>query len=133
MIPLLVVAGLVGFWAWKKGELRALRFGDIAAVIGGVIAIRLFMKGDLLLPAIGMAGAAYWLWFRQKGDPAPAMTVEEARSLLDVAPGADPATVKSAHRRLVARVHPDVGGSADLTARVNAARDILLGSFRPRV
>jgi curved DNA-binding protein CbpA len=32
----------------------------------------------------------------------------------------------AAHRRLIRRVHPDVGGSAALTAEVNAAKDLLL-------
>ena len=36
----------------------------------------------------------------------------------------------AAHRRLIARVHPDRGGSADLARRVNQARDLLLS--RPR-
>ena len=37
-----------------------------------------------------------------------------------------PTTIRAAHRRLLAAVHPDRGGSADLTRRVNAARDLLL-------
>ncbi len=36
-------------------------------------------------------------------------------------------TVRAAHCRLVASVHPDRGGSAELARRVNAARDLLLG------
>jgi DnaJ family protein C protein 19 len=34
--------------------------------------------------------------------------------------------VRAAHRRLLNAVHPDKGGSADLTRRINAARDVLL-------
>ncbi len=46
--------------------------------------------------------------------------------LLDVPYDASPEMIRAAHRRLIARVHPDAGGSADLSARVNAARDTLL-------
>ncbi len=36
-------------------------------------------------------------------------------------------TIRAAHPRLIAGVHPDRGGSAELARRVNAARDLLLG------
>jgi DnaJ homolog subfamily C member 19 len=51
----------------------------------------------------------------------------EARAVLGVGPDADADAIRAAHRRLVGQVHPDRGGSADLTRRVNAARDLLLG------
>ena len=35
--------------------------------------------------------------------------------------------IRAAPRRLIAGVHPDRGGSADLARRINAARDLLLG------
>ena len=50
----------------------------------------------------------------------------EACRVLGIAPDADAATVRAAHRRLVGEVHPDKGGSAERTRRVNAARDLLL-------
>lgn len=50
----------------------------------------------------------------------------EARALLGVDAAADVNAIRAAHRRLVNAVHPDRGGSADLTRRINAARDILL-------
>jgi DnaJ homolog subfamily C member 19 len=51
---------------------------------------------------------------------------QEARAVLGVAPDADADAIRAAHRRLLSSVHPDVGGSAELTRRVNAARDVLL-------
>lgn len=51
----------------------------------------------------------------------------EARAVLGVDPQADADAIRAAHRRLIANVHPDRGGSAELTRRVNAARDLLLG------
>jgi len=35
--------------------------------------------------------------------------------------------IKAAHRRLMAAAHPDRGGSDWIAARLNQARDVLLG------
>lgn len=51
----------------------------------------------------------------------------EARAVLGVPEDADADAIRRAHRRLIAGVHPDRGGSADLARRINAARDLLLG------
>lgn len=52
--------------------------------------------------------------------------LDRARRLLGVGPEAERDEILAAHRRLVARVHPDAGGSEELAAEVNAARDTLL-------
>lgn len=54
----------------------------------------------------------------------------EARRVLELGLEAGDDEIIAAHRRLIARVHPDRGGSADLARRVNQARDLLLS--RPR-
>lgn len=51
----------------------------------------------------------------------------EALAVLGLAEGADEAAIRAAHRRLMRTAHPDQGGSAWLAARLNAARDLLLG------
>lgn len=58
--------------------------------------------------------------------PKPRMPESEARAILGVGEDADADAIRAAHRRLVSAVHPDKGGSAELTRRINAARDILL-------
>jgi len=58
---------------------------------------------------------------------AGAMGRAEAARLLGVAEDADEATVKAAHRRLMLKVHPDHGGTAELAARLNDAKKTLLG------
>jgi hypothetical protein len=82
------------------------------------------------LPAAALAGAGLWLTLssRQRA-PAPrseALTVAEARSLLGVTGAATPAEINAAWKRLMARAHPDHGGTEGLASRLNAARDRLL-------
>jgi hypothetical protein len=122
----LIGAGLVGYWAWKTRETRAIRFGDVAAVVAALIGLQLFRRHEIPLALLAIGGAVWWYWWRKQGTPATGMTREQASRLLDVPSDASADTVRAAHRRLVARVHPDAGGSADLAAQVNEARDTLL-------
>ncbi len=59
--------------------------------------------------------------------PSSGMSTTEARDILGVGPGATRPEIEAAFRRLMQRAHPDHGGSAGLAARINAARDRLLG------
>lgn len=55
------------------------------------------------------------------------MSRQEAYEVLGIAPGASREEILEAWRRLIKRVHPDSGGSAFLTNKLNSARYVLLG------
>jgi DnaJ homolog subfamily C member 19 len=76
--------------------------------------------------------AILYLWWRQRAVAASAMRPAEARSILQLPDSASAQDVREAHRRLIAKVHPDAGGSVDLARRVNAARDTLLQELKKR-
>jgi hypothetical protein len=72
-------------------------------------------------------GAGWRTAQSQPRGPRTDMTRDEALAILGLASGATEEEVRAAHRRLILRVHPDAGGSADLAARINRAKDVLLG------
>lgn len=82
-----------------------------------------------ILVALVLAGLIYMWWRRQAVAAAP-MRAAEARALLGVGEGASLDDIRAAHRRLIAKVHPDAGGSAGLATRVNAARDALIADLK---
>jgi hypothetical protein len=83
----------------------------------------------ILEPYLDRRLGADWRNARQSAPRGPRsdMTREEALAVLGLADGASEDDIKAAHRRLIQRMHPDVGGSADLAARINRAKDVLLG------
>lgn len=59
--------------------------------------------------------------------PVGSMTRKDALRILGLGDDASEANIRAAHHRLIALVHPDRGGSGELAALVNRARDVLLG------
>ena len=76
-----------------------------------------------------LAGRWPWeLW----GTNAREAGEKRARNLLGIGASAGYDEIIDAHRRLLMKVHPDRGGTADAVHEANAARDLLLARIAPR-
>jgi hypothetical protein len=129
---LLVLAGL-GF-AWWSGRLKGFTYEDGIAAALFLLGLKMLAGGKLLIGAILIAGPIVWLAYRRppRRPSTGSMPIAEARALLGVGPEAGSVEINAAHRRLIARVHPDAGGSAELANKVNVARDILIADANRR-
>lgn len=103
----------------------------VAVAIGGFFYAGREGLAGALVPAL-LATLLRWRPRGQSGMGAPdtgdgRMTAAEALKILGLEEGASTDQVRDAHRRLMIRIHPDRGGSTFLAAKINEARDVLLG------
>ncbi len=63
---------------------------------------------------------------RRDGRRPGSMSEDEAHQILGLAKSATREDITRAHRTLMKKLHPDHGGSTDLAARVNEAKDVLM-------
>lgn len=89
----------------------------------------LFLAALACLAVKLLAGRWPWeLWGPNARDAAE----KRARNLLGLTAEAGYDDIIDAHRRLLLKVHPDRGGTADAVHEANAARDLLLARIAPR-
>ena len=82
----------------------------------------------LILAALGVLAYRWivgrWPWERKVSTREQA--IFKARKLLGVGANANRSDINAAHKRLIAMVHPDRGGTNSQVHEANAARDLLL-------
>lgn len=133
MPPILFLAVGAGLlWAWWTGRLKGYTYEDGIALALFLLGARLVSTGKVLSGSALITGALLWAAWRRRQISASTMSPADARRLLGVSDRATLAEIREAHRRLIARVHPDAGGSAELANRVNVARDTLVAEMNRR-
>lgn len=133
MPPIFFLAAIAGLgWAWWTGRLKGFTYEDGIAAAAFLLGLRLLTTGKLLVGALLMSGALLWAAWRRVQLKTGSMSPEDARRLLGVSETATLTEIRDAHRRLIQRVHPDKGGSAELARRVNVARDTLVAETNRR-
>lgn len=138
MLLLALALGGLGLWYWsrlrKSGRKVPAAWLGIAGTLIGTMMIA---RGMPMIGGLLATGSGLWLRFGGSlpgmkptpDEPAPSraeLSLLDAADLLGVPVDASREDIHAAYRKLMARNHPDAGGSAGLAARINAARDLLL-------
>ena len=150
LIALILAAMGAGWLLWRLGRqqgaemsaggarnvtmLRAVIWLGLAAVL---LAAKLWpLAFMVLLAAGGVSAIELWRDRAVREDaaanaaakpPTPVMDASEAARVLGVPDNADAAAIRAAHKKLIAQIHPDKGGTDYLAAKINEARDVMLG------
>lgn len=146
-----VLLGLAGLgWLTRQppGKVRSVLIAVAMLTVAGV-GLALVLSGRMAGLVALIAGLSPWLsrvtrlhqlWRLFRGlstrpNPSPspppradsAMTRAQAFEILGLPPTASRDEIRAAHLRLMQANHPDRGGSTWIAARLNQARDLLLG------
>jgi MFS superfamily sulfate permease-like transporter len=143
LVGLLLLAVLGAFSASASVNERGRRnaanalVGASVVVVAVVVSLRVGVLWGALVLGVLMYLAAQHLPRRateprSTAPPGPApshrrMTRSEALRVLGLESHATASEILAEYRRLMKKMHPDVGGSAYFATQINEARDVLLG------
>ena len=148
MIAYLIVGIFLAFgllfalsW-WSKTDTKTAK-----VALAGLLALGLFASGRGVM-ALVPVGYTVWRFFSGWGGESPlgqnqggakdsasrdrvggSMSRREALEVLGLSDPVTEEDVQGAYRRLMAKAHPDAGGTKWMAAQLNAARDCLLASL----
>ncbi len=130
--------------ASSKGVAKGQKFS--VGIAAALAAVALFMTREIPLAVLAASAAWYLLfgststsrsWSRAGASAGPSQHAPQARgggmsraeafTVLGLKEGASEADIRAAHRRLILQIHPDRGGSTWLAAKINQAKDVLMG------
>ena len=107
-----------------KPETLILLLKSVLGAVAIVGVVLLMLSGRFINVAVGLAALIALLpslrnFIKNKknkkdstlADPMLSMTLTQACDILEVSPQATPQEIKSAHHRLIQKIHPDQGGS----------------------
>lgn len=133
LIVILIIAALA--WAVWKGMLAKTQLPPILLGVAGAF---LAARGNLLfgVAAIGIAITWYrgltWRLFGTQAKQSDQYAVDKARFMLGVSRFDNEQSIRERHAALIAKNHPDTGGSNERAKELNAARDLLLRDLRDK-
>ncbi|MEO8722233.1 MAG: molecular chaperone DnaJ [Sphingobium sp.] len=115
-------------WLLLTGRLQRMTAIDGIMVGLAIIGAVMLARGRPIVGAVPLLIAAGYSARRRRSVPVAhdSQAVADARALLGLDDTADEAAIRAAHRRLIARTHPDAGGTQALAEKINEARNILL-------
>ena len=127
-ILLLVVTGKLPALAALAAPVAA--FGRRLWSMRGLLSMFPQLRQILGLGAAASAGAAHANQKGQANDEP--MTAKRAAEILGIDENAMPAEIRTAHRKLMGKMHPDKDGTDYLAALINEARDYLIARHQDK-
>ena len=132
----LAIVGLYRFFLGANAHQIKSMFLSIAAAAVALAALFLTLTGRLPVAIAGLTAlwpiAVSYYKSKKLDDGVKAshlpMNEAEAYEVLGLEQGASEDEIKSAHLRLMKKLHPDAAGSDWIAQKINAARDMLIKS-----